>query len=214
MARTKLKRILALLLDPNYVSSSKYELAKKTNSSPSWALKLMKKLEEKGLVKGLKVIDVKKTFEFFHSIRPKKQIARSYAIYSIGDTSKLVEIFKKSNKEYAFTTYVAENMLQKYLFSKRSEAYVRQEDIDKWHEELTKLGAYGGGNVKIIVSTHDELFNKKQISEEGPWLVNMPQLISDLHVEGGPAKEAGEMLLEKLVKAIEEKNNAITLSKK
>lgn len=203
MARTKLKRMLALLLDPENLPATKYELAKKTGSSQSWGIKLIQKLEKNGLVKGLKVIDVKRTFELFHSIKPKKQISRSYAIYS--DMDKLLELFKKSNKEYAFTTYMAENIVQKYLFSHKSEAYIKKEDLEHWHTELTKLGTYGGGNVRIIVSTHDELFNRKQAGKNSPWIVNTPQLISDLYVEGGPAKEAGDMLLEKLVKAIEAK---------
>ncbi|MDO8537261.1 MAG: hypothetical protein Q7S21_00085 [archaeon] len=205
MARTKIKRMLAFLLDSEYKPVSKYELAKKTGCSPSWSIKLVKKLEKKGLVKNLKVINAKGLFELFHTLQPKKKVSRSYSIYSIESTDKLIELFKKSNKEYAFTTYIAENILQKYLFNHRTEAYIKKEDLEEWHKQLTAIGTYGGGNVRIIVSANDELFNKKIIGKNGPYLVNMPQLISDLYVEGGPAGEAADMLLEKLVKIIEVK---------
>lgn len=205
MARTKINRLLVLLLDPEYKPVSKYELAKKAGCSQSWPIKLVKKLEKRSLVKNLKVVNAKGLFELFHRLRPKKKVSRSYSVYSIEGTDKLIELFKKSSKEYAFTTYIAENILQKYLFSHRTEAYIKKEDLGEWHKQLTAIGTYGGGNVRIIVSSNDELFNKKIIGKNGPYLVNMPQLISDLYAEGGPAGEAADMLLEKLVKAIEAK---------
>src|SRR3989344_438108 len=205
MARTKLKRIIALLLDPEYGPKSKYELAKKAGCTPAWVLMSTKKLESQKVLDGLKVIDVKKLFELFHELGAKKNESRSYSIYSLENTDKLMELFRKANKDYAFTTYIAENIVQKYLFSHRSEAYIKKEDLNSWHEELTKLGTYGGGNVRIIVSSSEELFNKKQIGNNGPWIVSTPQLISDLYTEGGPAKEARDMLLEKLIKDIEAK---------
>jgi DNA-binding Lrp family transcriptional regulator len=224
MAKLKTKRLLALLLDAEYRSKSKYELAKKAGCTPSWALMLTKKLEKKGFLEGLKVTNVKGLFEAFHKIRPKKQKIREYSIHSISDIGSLLNIFKKTGREYAFTTYIAENLVQKHLFSHRTDVYVKEDDLQDWHTELTKVGTYGGGNVRLIISTYDELFNKKKIHDEllggklfdmeqtrrkkesdGPWIVSIPQLISDLYVEGGPAGEAADMLLEKLVKATGEK---------
>lgn len=205
MAKTKTRRLIALLLDAEYSPASKYELAKKAGCTPSWALMLTKKLEKQGLIKDLKVVNTKGLFELFHKLNQKKKASRSYAIYSLENTDKLIQLFKDSGKEYAFTTYVAENIVQKYLFSHKTEAYIRKEDLDEWHKKLVGLGAYGGGNVRIIVSENDETFNKKQAGGNGPWIVSAPQLISDLYNEGGPAKEAGDMLLEKLVKTIEAK---------
>lgn len=207
MARTKIKRMLALLLDPDYAPVSKYELAKKAGCSPSWAIKLVKQLEKKGLVKNLKVANARGLFELFHALKPKKRLSRSYSIYSIDSADKLIGLFKKSGKEYAFTTYIAENILQKHLFCHKIEAYIKKEDLGEWHEELTKIGTYGGGNARILISANDELFNKKTIGQNGPCVVDMPQLISDLYVEGGPAGEAADMLLEKLVSALKRKNN-------
>lgn len=200
-----MKRMLALLLDPEYKRVSKYRLAKEAGCSPAWAINVVKKLEKKGLVKNLKVINAKGLFELFHKPRPKKPVSRSYSIYSLENVDKLIDLFKKANREYAFTTYIAENILQKHLFSHRTEAYIKKEDLEDWHKQLTAIGTYGGGNVRIIVSANDELFNKKIVCKNGPYLVNMPQLISDLYAEGGPAGEAADMLLEKLVKALKEK---------
>jgi len=205
MARTKLKRIMALLLDPNYNPISKYELAKKAGCTPSWVIMTIKNFEKQGIVKGLNVKNSRKLFNIFDKMRPKKQISRSYSIYQFDSINKLIELLQKFGREYAFTTYTAENIIQKYLFSHRVDVYVKKEELEDWHKELTKIGTYGGGNIRIMVSTQDEMFNKKQIGEKGPWIVNMPQLISDLYREGGPAKEAGDMLLENLVKKIEAK---------
>ncbi|MFH1225652.1 MAG: hypothetical protein V1676_07700 [Candidatus Diapherotrites archaeon] len=224
MVGTKMKRMLVLLLDPEYRLSSKYRLAKDAGSTPSWAINVIKKLEKKGIVKNLKVINPMGLFGLFHELRPKKSVSRSYSIYSLGSVDKLIDLFRKSGKEYAFTTYIAENILQKHLFSHRTEAYIRKEDLEDWHKQLTAIGTYGGGNVRIIVSENDELFNKKRMHDkiaggkffdakkgghkeesEGPWVVGIPQLISDLYAEGGPAGEAADMLLEKLVKTLKEK---------
>ncbi len=206
VARTKLKRIIALLLDHELEIKSKYELAKLAGCTPSWAIMACKKLEKQGLMKGLKVVNVKKLFELFHAIRPKKLGFKAYAVYG-DDLEKVIDSFKVGGNEFAFTTYFAENFVQKYLFMHRTDIYIKNEDESKWHQELTKKGTYGGGNIRILVSTHDELFNKKEVKYHGKsfWIVNMPQLISDLYTEGGPAGEAADMLLEKLVKAIEAK---------
>ena len=204
MVRTKSKRVLALLLDKDSAIKSKYDLAKKANCDTSWVLRLTKKLEKKGLLKELKVINAKELFEMFHKIRPKKQETRAYATYSLDSVDKLIELLTQSKHEYAFTTYFAENLVQKYLFNHRTDVYVKKEDLDDWHKQFTKIGTYGGGNIRLIVATHDELFNKKQLRPEktSAWIVNTPQLISDLYTEGGPAKEAGDMLLEKLVQSL------------
>ena len=206
MPRTKLKRILTLLLDHELEIKSKYELAKMAGCTPSWAIMVCKKLEKKGLMKGLKVVNAKKLFELFHTIKPKKREFKAYSVYGDG-LEKIIELFKGLGKEFAFTTYFAENLVQKHLFSHRTDVYVNNEDMSKWHDELTKIGTYGGGNIRVIVATHDELFNKKQIKYQGKefLVVNLPQLISDLYTEGGPAGEAADMLLEKLVKAVEAK---------
>ena len=206
MPKTKLKKILALLLDHELEIKSKYELAKMAGCTPSWAIMSCKKLEKQGLMKGLKVVNAKKLFDLFHAIKPKKRGFKAYSVYGNG-FEKIIESFKELGREFAFTTYFAENLVQKYLFLHRTDMYINNEDQDKWHEELTEIGTYGGGNIRIIVSTHDELFNKKQIKYQGKdfWVVNLPQLISDLYTEGGPAGEAADMLLEKLVKAVEAK---------
>ncbi len=206
MVKTKTKKLLALLLDADYVPKSKYALAKKAGCSPTWVLKYFKLLENKKIVKEIKVKNAKALFELFHEKRPKKQI---YKTYSINDSSKLIESVKSSGMDYAFTTYVAENILQKHLFLHRTDIYVKKENFEAWHEKMSKIGLCGGGNVRLIISEYEELFNKKQVNSENKkyksWIVNTPQLISDLFVEDGPAKEAGEMLLKKLGKKIEAK---------
>lgn len=194
MRGQKVKRILALLLDGNYSFKSKYELAKKAHSSPEWVLMLTKQWEKQGFIQGLHLIKVRELFEQFHRIQPKKQMVRSY---SIQDAQKFLRELKKNSKEYALTTYTAENLMQKHLFPHEIQLYVNESEFEEWHHELSKKGLYGGGNVSIRASTAEELFERRQVN--GWWIVNMPQLISDLIQESGPAAEAGEMLLEKMI---------------
>lgn len=199
MRGQKIKRIIVLLLEGKHTFQSKYELAKKAQSSPAWVLMLTKQWEKQGLIQGLHVIKVGDLFEQFHRIRPKKQAIKSY---SIQDAQKFLRELKNSpTREYALTTYAAENLLQKHLFPHEIELYVKESEFEEWHLELSKKGLYGGGNVSIRASTGEELFEKRQLN--GWWIVNIPQLISDLIQKSGPAAEAGEMLLEKMVKTNE-----------
>jgi hypothetical protein len=191
MIRTKKSRVLSLLLDPDNRPKTKYGMAQTANCTPSWVIMLTKELEKKGALKGLKVIDTKKIFDEFTKSFPKngKREAREY---SVQNQASLFEWLKKNPNEYALTTYAAENQLQHYLFLHKIELYVNENDWEKWHNELSEKGTYGGGNVKII---------------KGLWTVNTAQLLYDLYKETGPAAEAADMLLAKIKTKLEGKQN-------
>ncbi len=199
MRNVKKKRLLALLLEMDKDNKTKSALAKKIGSSRTWIIKFLREMTEKKYVRDFEVINPKAIFDLFHLLQNKKRTVRSY---SIADTPAFLNwmIMTKVKREYAFTTYQAENMVQQYLFPHKIEFYVKKEDVEAWHHDLSAKGLYGGGNVSLIVEEYDELFNKRKIGKW--WIVNIPQLISDLFRENGPATEAGEMLFEKMVLTI------------
>ena len=107
-----------------------------------------------------------------------------------------LELLKKSKLDYSLTTYQAENLVQHYLFPSRIDIYIKEEDLDSWHSLMTKNGLYGKGNVRVIVTDEHVMFGRKKIS--GLFIVSTPQLIIDLIKEGGPCREAADMLMKRL----------------
>ena len=102
-------------------------------------------------------------------------------------------LLKKTKMNYALTTYQAENIVHHYLFPSRTDLYINEEDLEGWHELMTKNGLYGKGNVRILIADKHAMFGKKKINNL--WIVSLPQLIIDLTREGGPAGEAAQMLM-------------------
>ncbi|MEK6974446.1 MAG: hypothetical protein AABW41_04395, partial [Nanoarchaeota archaeon] len=61
-------------------------------------------------------------------------------------------------------------------------------------------GFYGKGNVRILIAEDDFVFYDKfpfifQKNKKPIFITSIPQVIVDLLVEDGPAKEAGYMLI-------------------
>ena len=107
-----------------------------------------------------------------------------------------VDLLKKAKLDYALTTYQAENIIQHYLFPSRIDIHIKKEDLDEWHRLMTKNGLYGMGNVRIIIPDEHVMYGKRKINSL--FIVSLPQLILDLVNEGGPCREAAEMLMKRL----------------
>jgi DNA-binding Lrp family transcriptional regulator len=184
------ERILRILL--NSEELSKREISKRADCNRAWATQFLKKLEEKKLVKGTKVLNKKKLIGYWLSIHKKP---KKYKVYMVKEPLKLL---KKMKLEYVLTTYQAENLIQKHLFPSRTDIYVREEDLVKWHEKMLQNGLYGSGNVRVIVADEHIFYGKQK--KGGLFTVSAPQLIIDLLSEGGVCAEAGEMLLKNVLK--------------
>ncbi len=187
MRGDKRERILRVLL--NSSPSSKNELSKQAECSRQWIILFLKELEKKKLVRGINPTNRKKLFEYWISISKKPKRIRSYMV------KEPLQILKKSKLDYALTTYQAENLVQHYLFPSRTDIYIKEADLSKWHKLITKNGLYGKGNFRIIIADEHVMYKKRKIN--GISMVSIPQLIVDLAKEGGPCKEASEMLIEK-----------------
>jgi DNA-binding Lrp family transcriptional regulator len=189
MRGEKREQILRVLLAET-MPLSKNELARRTKCSRQWIILFLKELEAKGLVKETRVVSVKKLIEYWLEIHEKSTKYRQYMI------KEPLELLKKTQLDYALTTYTAENLVHHYLFPHRNDIYVKEEDIEKWHTLLMKDGLYGGGNVRIIPSNEHVFYKSKKIHDL--FVVCLPQLIIDLFTENGVCGEAAEMLMEKL----------------
>ncbi len=187
MAEKVKERIIKVLLTNKNLT--KYRVAKLAKASFPWTHEFLKILEKIKLVKETKVTNVEGLIDYWVKIR-KKPKQREYLI------QEPIEIIKNSNLDYAITTYYAENVLQRYIFPSRLDFYIKEEDLEKWHKLLTSKGAlYGKGNTRILIDSSG-LFLSQKIKELN--IVCLPQLILDLKIEGGPAEEAAEMLIEKV----------------
>lgn len=188
MRGNKRERILRVLL--NNESISKNEISIKSNCSRQWVILFLRQLEKLNLIQQTKVKDKKNLLKYWISISNKPNKCKLYMV------KNPLNILKKTNLEYALTTYQAENIVQKFLFPSRIDFYIKKEDEFKWHKLLLKDGLYGKGNVKVIIHDEHVMYNKRKINNFS--IVSMPQLIIDLYNESGPCREASEMLMEKI----------------
>jgi len=193
MRGLKREKILRALLAENK-PLSKNELSKRAECTRQWIILFLRELEKKKLVKETKVIDPKRLVKYWLSIHKKQGKYRDYMI------KEPLRLLKKTELNYALTTYQAENLVQHHLFPSRVDIYIKEDDLQKWHSLLIKEGLYGKGNFRVIVAEEHVGYGKRKLN--GLFVVSLSQLIIDLFVEGGPAAEAAEMLLARLKKHV------------
>lgn len=185
MRGDKRERILRVLL--NNEALSKNEISKQAECTRQWVILFLRELKKKKLITNTTITEKKKLLEYWIKIAKKPRKTKEYMI------KEPLELLKKSKLEYALTTYQAENIVQNYLFPSRVDIYVKEEELDNWHSLMTKNGLYGKGNVRVIVSDNHVMYKKRIINNLS--IVSTPQLIVDLTKEGGPCKEAADMLM-------------------
>ncbi len=188
MRGDKRERILRVLLN-NRETLSKNELSKRAECTRQWVILFLKKLGKKKLVKRATPIDRKKLLSYWIGISKKSKKYRSYMI------KEPLDLLKKTSLDYALTTYQAENIVQHHLFPTRIDLYIKEKDLASWHSLMTKNGLYGKGNVRIIIADDHVMYGKRVINKLS--IVSMPQLIIDLVNEGGPCREAAEILMKR-----------------
>ena len=189
MRGLKRERILRVLLTEQMLLS-KNELSKKAQCTRQWVILFLRQLEKKKFVKGTKVVNPKGLITYWASIHKNPKKYREYMI------KEPLNLLKNAKLDYALTTYQAENLVQHYLFPSRTDMYIKEEDLPKWHSLLTKEGLYGKGNLRIIITEEHVSYRKRKINNF--FVVSLPQVIIDLLTERGPATEAAEMLLSKI----------------
>lgn len=188
--RTKLKdRIARVLLNSPQGDLSKYRVAKLANAGYPWTHKLLRRLEGAGLLNGTRVVDMDGLVSWWRRWRPPFE----HLDYMV---KRPLGILASSGMEHAATTYLAERMVQDYLFTSRVDVYVRQEDRARWHELIVEDGLVGGGNFRLIFGDSHVFY--KSLRVDGVTVVSLPQIVADLYDTGGVCVEAADMLIEKV----------------
>ena len=182
------EKILRVLLNHPQEKLTKYRIVKNSGANISWVIEFLKKLEKMGLVEGTKVKDYRKLVLFWCDLRKRLEF-REYMV------KKPLELLKKTDLQYALTTYQAENFVQHYLFPSRIDFYINPKDRKKWHRILTEDGLAGKGNTRVLIEDIHVFYNAS--NKNGLNVVSIPQLVVDLLEEGGPCMEAAEMLMKK-----------------
>jgi len=188
MRGEKKERILRVLLKKPDGSLSIYRIAKESLCSHVWVIKFLRTLEQKNFVEKTKVKDIQGLFYYWKEINTYPK----YREYNIQDP---ISLLRKTKLKYALTTYYAENYTQKYLFPSRVDIYIKQQDFNEWHTQITKKGLVGKGNMRLLVE--DEHVFYSNIKKKGVQIVSIPQLILDLLREEGVAVEAAHMLIKR-----------------
>ena len=180
--------IRTLLVEPNG-TLTKYKLAKTAEASFPWTHEFLNKLQALKLVKGTQVTNYAELINYWLPIKTKSE-KKDYM------HKNPVSLIQETNLPYALTTYQAENLVQHYLFPSRTDLYIKKEDADKWHEELTVEGLVGKGNLRLLIA--DEHVFYGAFKRQNLTVVSIPQLIVDLLQEGGVCTDAAEKLINKV----------------
>lgn len=187
----KSKRIILELLHHSEGKLTKYRIAKETGTNISWVIHFIKKLEQKKLIKNTKVTNFDKLIDYYLTLDVKIKIFEFHV-------PQPLEYLKKVKRDYALTTYSAENLISHHLFPSRMDFYIKKEDVEEWKKELSKKGLIGKGNLRLIIAPDNYLF--KFIQEiENLKIVSIPLLMIDLKKEGGVCLQAYEYLVKKYV---------------
>lgn len=184
------EQVLRILLNYPDGSLSKYRIWKLSEGSQTWVYDFIKILEEEEYLNDTRVTDPLGLFEYW----AENRVTPDEKHYMVRNPMQLLE---EVEREYALTTYRAENLVQSHLFPSRTDIYCKAGDLEYWHNLLGKKGLVGGGNFRTLYGSDHVFFGSSRV--QGYTVVSTPQLIVDLLVEGGPCVEAAEMLIEKYV---------------
>lgn len=190
----KRERVMRVLLNEPAGTLTKYKIAKLAECSHEWVIEFLRKLEAQDLVKGTIVLDYEGLINFWE----RNKLEPEYRDYMIREP---LEFLRGSEFSYALTTYQAENLIQHYLFPSRTDFYIAEGDLVKWHSRIVNAGGLvGRGNLRVL-RADDHVFYKT-FKLQSLAVVSLPQLIVDLLAEGGPCIEAAGLLLGKVSKRV------------
>ena len=186
-------RLVRVLLNHPEGHLTKYRVAQLSKTKYPWTHQILKNLEMQEIVNGTKVLQFQTLLKLWLGWE-LPYWTRDYLIRNP------VEMLRETKLQYALTTYRAENLIQSYLFPTRTDFHICLNDKLKWHRLLTENGLVGAGNTRIIISSEHVFYNSHE--KDGLHVSSIPQIIFDLYKEGGVCIEAGEMLMDKVIKNV------------
>jgi len=184
------ERIIRILLNKPSGTLTKYRVAKEAECSYSWVHEFLGKLEAMRLVNGTRIRDYEGLLGYWLKVKTKPD-KREYM------HKEPLSLLERTRLQYALTTYQAENLVQHYLFPSRTDLYIMEKDVERWHRLIARGGLVGKGNVRLLLADCHVLYGS--FEEHGLKIVSLPQLIVDLFDEGGVCVEAAEKLVEKVM---------------
>ncbi len=191
MRGAKRERIIRVLLNEPDGSLTKYRVSKLSETSIGWTMEYLKELETSKFIRATKVLKKEKLLDHWFSITQKP---KHYDFF----VQSPKEFLRGVKLDYALTTYMAENLLNHYLFPSRVDLYIMEEDLLKWKDKISQNGLVGKGNLRLLIYDEHSMYKKKKI--DGLWVASVPQVMIDLRLEGGVCQEAYDMMVEKYVR--------------
>jgi len=181
--------------------TSIYELAQRTGVAFSWVHETLDVLSHFGwidLSQGLRIRDADAIFAWWLNQSAQPRYHAFHVANAREASARLLHDFRIPN---AFTTYYAENAYQGHLFPRRADVYVRMEHVAQARAHLVgDLNAQlGGTNFRLIYGDDHILDEKVSIGHARERLdyAPVPQVILDLMREGGSAREAADLLIQR-----------------
>lgn len=179
---------------------SLYAFAKRTDVTFSWVHKVVKDLEARKWVVVTDRIEVLRpfdVFEWWEDFRTPPERAG----FHVKDPRATSTALREHGVPNALSTYYAENAYQGFLFARRGDAYVRKEHLVRAKQILVgELDAQIGGTNFRLATSDDHLLDETVTvgpSSIASTYAPFPQVVVDLIAEGGSAREAAEMLIQK-----------------
>ncbi len=190
MERRKVKaiRIVKHLLEKPGGEWTRYGLAKASGCSWQWAIELLGKLEERGLVSGTKVVDPMALLRYAASVAPPP--TRTVECYH----TRPVNLIRSSKVDYAITTTYAENEFTHLLFKTRCDVYVSEATMNLLWRRVADEGLLGRGNLRLMIPADPRVISEASLVH-GIRIVSREQLMVDLMREGGVCVQAVEEMV-------------------
>ena len=182
----KVERIYRVFLSRKIKKMTWYRVAEEAEAAFGWTHKVLKSLENDGIIKEYKIKDPKALFKRWVD-RKDRRVYREY------HAQNPAEILKNSEMDYALTGYFAENLIGHYLFPRYYQLYIHPKDAANWHSLLSENAYVGKGNIQILIADEHVFYEKDEV--DGWPTVSIQQLIVDLYREGAECVEAADLLL-------------------
>lgn len=146
----------------------------------------------------LEVVDPAAVFEWWSENRTRPK----HHSFHLADPMPVLEAMLRRHPgaPSVITTYYAEQAFQGHLFPRRMDAYICEADLDHAKRVIIDEGGQLGGTNFRLWTGDDGIVDEPYFAQEGvtwPRYAPLPQVILDLMTEGGSAREAADMLLQR-----------------
>lgn len=182
---------------------SLYQLADRTGASFAWVHETVTGWIQKGWVEThgqLEVLDPVALYEWWGKHRTTPEV---HSFHASDPQEAIADLRTEHGVASVITSYYAENAYQGHLFPRRMDAYIRETDLPHAREGLVELGAQLGGTNLRLLTGDDAIVDEAVVvgEEQAPTVETryapLPQVVLDLITEGGSAREAADLLIER-----------------